>query len=465
MMSKCDRARFSDYIRGLSCDGPASLLPVAFEPEVDSVVPVDLYLTAGENASEYLVGLKVNHNPLMIVPDWARETSNEVLDLQLPGQVFEDTDTRRRPADHNKQPCHQDLASLHSAPTALGMAAAQTICPEGGTDCLLSTCNVFVEGDAVPRHVDQVVRGDRVMCHDRVGGSFKYAEVTAVRLEKPEAKWLQVSLADGTSLTMTEDHPVSIGRSGWRTVSAVELKPGEHTVMVLRTTEVPVSKVQSCTPRSQARAGSKVAWADDSELQGPRRVFLTVHQPERHSVFVAPESWEKGLSAMAVGSADLAAVHVASTIKNSFIDFESDSNDIVRSYSDPCVCFPGPLPSFSEATSTVGRSTVSEMSDGQTTLCLGLSSHWQRGQREQLGLTARQQDEASLSDLISVRRQGFRSVGSALHKQGNCQICVFEHRHIHQGAPACFKGSLCSRCHEHHPPSALPARKRGRQKA
>jgi hypothetical protein len=154
-----------------------------------------------------------------------------------------------------------------------------------------------VEGQPLPQALKTLRSGQKVLCHDSISKGLRYAEILDVRVENGTAKWVDVVLEDGTNLQMTANHPVlpvagsQQGSDGTGAVRALDLCPGSDYLMVLKTMPVLVQ-------------GIELGTSDESE----ERVFLTLHQPQRHSLFVASAPGKSASSptvqTIAVGSAD-----------------------------------------------------------------------------------------------------------------------------------------------------------------
>eukprot|EP00971_Amphidinium_carterae_P042568 837079-Amphidinium_carterae.1 len=75
------------------------------------------------------------------------------------------------------------------------------------SSALHGSLEVWVEGQAMPRPTCTVCAGDRVLCYDSLSLVPKFVEVLACDTIVGEAAWVVVKLADGTSVTLTADHP------------------------------------------------------------------------------------------------------------------------------------------------------------------------------------------------------------------------------------------------------------------
>jgi hypothetical protein len=348
----------------------------------------------------------------------------------------------------------------------------------GAADCLPPDATVWVEGKSTPASLGSIQIGQKVLCYDHVTGGLKFAEVMEAvkRGTDPEkdsssnnVEWVAVTLLDGTRLEMTSDHPVfpklaaasaatgkkKVGNSMTAAVTARNLKPGSHSLEILKLVPVPIKEVKDLPLVS---AGGR----------GPQRVTVSVQQPERHSLFVTQGSRE--LSGMAVASSCAAGVFTP-IVKNTFIDLPSDVDHsrgrasseppnfhrtrrqirIFDGVSDECTSeYAGTLISTS-------RSEVSSKSYGETKVYLATT--WSKGADSHLDKLS---GRASLTELMDLWNSGYQSFGSCGHAEGECLPCVMQYRHLREplranvaGVSRCRFGAFCSRCHETHSRSQL----------
>eukprot|EP00927_Polykrikos_kofoidii_P057381 TRINITY_DN5149_c0_g1_i5.p1 TRINITY_DN5149_c0_g1~~TRINITY_DN5149_c0_g1_i5.p1 ORF type:complete len:768 (+),score=102.18 TRINITY_DN5149_c0_g1_i5:70-2373(+) len=384
-----------------------------------------------------------------------------------------------------------------------GVVAVSALCE--GADCLPPEAMVWTEGDALPQPVERVVRGQRVLCFDRLGGHLKHAAVLEAKRSESATptEWARVRLIDGTSLSMTADHPVKpVGLTVGQgvpagpfcdvrpTVAARELRPGVDKLLVLKVVPEEVSEVE--------------LFSD----VGPH-VFLTVQQPERHAIFVA----DKAVGGEAGGRALLQPVAVESAngkdqgqlrfgVSRTFLEAFGCGNECKSGREEHRRRHPKSAPSIVGAkvadvgvqslrvTTDVSEDTLSNPSDGDSdALACGSAEETEavvvgpaevdssEHVHETFVATEKSSDHpvaaafassascVRLSDLLAMKAAGLPSFGSVRHSQGSCKMCIFENRAQHHGASTCFKGTLCDRCHEIHKPyrSALKDRRRLRR--
>lgn len=385
------------------------------------------------------------------------------------------------------------LASLRSAPAApldfLDAFTASSARTPG--DCLPPQAAVWVEGKTMPLAVAEVTPGERVLCFDSLGrGCPKFVEVSGVRILEDDAQWVAVTLEDGASLTMTANHPVQRHRvedKVGHAVRAEDLQAGLDRLMVMRMVPVAVERVES----SPAPAGP--------EGKGPCRVALSLAQPERHEVFVAPPSSSGGFAGapttMAVGSADAPRCAAGAksggfVVRRTFLDLDtmvSGHGALRRGSSAPALR--GGWSDFdsAEKPKTLAKAAPTRQGMRRAASASDVSSEYSEG-TYLTGTSSRALSEASsqrraviipatrpagsaagagaavpafLSDVLGVRRRGLASVGGSDHAAGRCNPCIFQNRHHHGGAAACRMGQLCLKCHEPHDPLGKKKHKSG----
>lgn len=323
--------------------------------------------------------------------------------------------------------------------------------------------------------------GQRVLCYDKLGRCPRYVEVSGASTITGEVRWVKVSLADGTALTLTANHPVQPHRASHADrplpnvdlpVKAIDLKPGLDCLMVMKMLPESVLSVQAVEPPEDKDGGKGV------QASAPQqRICLTLPQPERHDVFVAPAGMAMEAATIAVGSSDAgtqdgyAKTTVGLVTRRTFIDIAEETNVVRRASSAPpslngkqrtgaVVVQQRVLPGGSECqlrpsngADNGGLRRILSESDISTSnpSSVPFDAEFQVG-------TSRSDSAAHLSDLLWVQRSGLKSLGSLEHASGTCRVCVFEHR-----SKSCYKGLLCNHCHEKH--ELLPKlRKSGAQR-
>mmetsp|Transcript_27026 Transcript_27026/g.62436 ORF Transcript_27026/g.62436 Transcript_27026/m.62436 type:complete len:777 (-) Transcript_27026:191-2521(-) len=354
-------------------------------------------------------------------------------------------------------------ASVRSAPATMHTGAVMKHMRRSG-ECLPPDAVVWVEGQAMPRPTCTVCAGDRVLCYDSLSLVPKFVEVLACDTIVGEAAWVVVKLADGTSVTLTADHPTQPQRPLEdlplsNHVPAVDLRAGSDRLMVLKIQPV---AVKSVLPVQHHTDGASVH----------RRVALTLQQPERHEVFVAPCGGVPGqdMATIAVGSADIAAPPrkggaagdkaLGITVKRTFIDVEdgSSSNGGRCSSCPPRLGVrsaptrPGVTWAPSTKDGTAAHPLVRLRRVGSESDVTSISSRQSSAPTDVDVLVAVTSGAgaATVGEMLQVRRGGFPSRGSCGHELGTCQVCLFENRHQHGDGPPCFKGALCDHCHLPH---------------
>lgn len=336
----------------------------------------------------------------------------------------------------------------------------ESVCTKG--DCLPASTLVRVEGKAAAMRVDAINLGQRVLCMDHITGALKYAEVVEVDVsEQAGPDIVEVELEDGTKLQMTADHPVFADST--KHMSAKDLQPGVNNLDVLKVVSLPVKAVRE-VPK---------------EASSTRLVNLSVHQPQRHSLFVAASA-DEAVGSVAVASASLTSpeerVPLELRLKNTFIHIEEEAmpsrtrrrssslpgryvtsgkppaaleaNEPIHKLSAkrPCV-MTSRASSGSCRSSSVGSMPISSLisepsKDDEMSIVLSKGVE----DRRIRGWTA--MDHARLSDVFKVRRAGLKSMGSIGHEDGWCYPCLMNNWN-NRDRP-CIFGVGCSRCHEDH---------------
>jgi hypothetical protein len=316
--------------------------------------------------------------------------------------------------------------------------------------------------------------------------------------------WTSVTLADGTSLKVTADHPVqpvppdaeARGKLGpWNMsepIQAGQLKPGVDHLLVLKVSPV---EVQSSVLHEEV--GNRIA--------------LSIQQPERHTIFVASPGQQIGcLQTMAVESSaaiSRPALDIKNTflnVKETFASFEQHMYYVQQGQSNsaPASIHPktrsarsasppksptspkSPLspksPSMlqvlnrlsdlkgsSSSLSLSNPSSTSDRSSGKSaTVVIGgpyVPVLDQDGRATGVQV-ANPENGVALRSIIGLRNTGLRSLGSVAHQHCDCKPCAFENRRQFYSTRPCNKGSLCEFCHEPHQTELRKAKRQSARK-
>eukprot|EP00931_Biecheleriopsis_adriatica_P008037 TRINITY_DN109279_c0_g1_i1.p1 TRINITY_DN109279_c0_g1~~TRINITY_DN109279_c0_g1_i1.p1 ORF type:complete len:737 (+),score=95.19 TRINITY_DN109279_c0_g1_i1:244-2211(+) len=314
-----------------------------------------------------------------------------------------------------------DAPSIRSAPLLMGKGAITV----GPGQCLHPQTWVWPESSKLPKRVAEIESSELVLCYDNVTGSLTFAEVTENQQLAGDVPWVSVTMSDGSSMTLTENHPVQpvsapdegslVGGNIATVISAKELQAGRDYLPMFKLAPTMVQKVE----------------AIPADTVPSTRRALGLKCPGRYSVFIADpnESCPEQAPRMAVSSAGLqpkdSSVHVV--VRSTFVDVvDLDPLPLQRSNSAPSDLCQG-----------------WELSPSNDSVLIDVAEAV--AERE---VSTHEATEESL--LRQVQSLGLNSIGSLQHAHGNCRICVYQHAHRMTGSAPCNRGALCSYCHENH---------------
>eukprot|EP00931_Biecheleriopsis_adriatica_P006463 TRINITY_DN107861_c0_g1_i1.p1 TRINITY_DN107861_c0_g1~~TRINITY_DN107861_c0_g1_i1.p1 ORF type:complete len:585 (-),score=64.48 TRINITY_DN107861_c0_g1_i1:114-1868(-) len=168
--------------------------------------------------------------------------------------------------------------------------------PHGDADCVPANYNVCVEGKELPLEIGVVEAGQRILCLDSMSTVPKYVQVLSNSVENAaeEDNWVAISLADGSKLVVSEEHPIRVTAGGSlpECVRSKDVIASHHEVSSLEVKQLPVLEVR------------RMKASDAAVFQ---RASLRVAHPERFNVLVkAPEC--SSFKYQAVGSIDASPV-------------------------------------------------------------------------------------------------------------------------------------------------------------
>mmetsp|Transcript_63409 Transcript_63409/g.183703 ORF Transcript_63409/g.183703 Transcript_63409/m.183703 type:complete len:746 (-) Transcript_63409:152-2389(-) len=367
---------------------------------------------------------------------------------------------RSKAAHTEVEASHCSAPSAQSAPARL-ITWLEAACGGGGRphgDCIPADAEVWVEGAVLPKCVRDVAAGERVLCYDSIGRGPRFVAVTEARIVPGETLWVDVALADGTTTTMTADHPVRAQGTSAHIVAghmrAQDLIPGRDKLFVMKLVPEEVKTVNF-------RQGTSTPEAKESS-----RVALMLQQPHRYEVFVSPSSpHSPGVAGVALGSADarveLGASPVATRTRHTFLEFVMETrNNGRRAASEPAGSHGG----CEAATLQRGYQTIrAGESFGTKSESVSISSPSADPAEVVIGFDGGNNLKAS--EFLEFGRKGCPSLGSRAHAEGRCLPCVFENRHQWRGREPCCRGFLCDRCHMQHESLARPSGAQRRSKA
>ena len=329
-------------------------------------------------------------------------------------------------------PCWHSPPSIpetaHSAPANPDRLALLQGTPR--CDCLPMDAKVYLEGRPSAVSASQLQVGDRLLCYDHLAGSIRFVDVNDCGMVSGDCEWSHITMADGTSLSVTAEHPVRVvgevdrdgrgafGLGGGQVVHAGQLRPEKDMLKILRLGAVPIQTMQV---QSSAEA----------------RVRVNLHQSWRHSLFCSQGSGAE-MTAVAVESSDALEGRQESNLEvhNTFIAGFSGYRDIVvpqKPLSAPGAVTGGaplhPLPEICERCDDVDECDL----------------------ETEYGFDSVVADaRASSSSAPSSSEGGSLDL---LHAQGRCQPCLFQCRYFAdpEKFPACTKPDCLARyCHLPH---------------
>jgi len=266
-------------------------------------------------------------------------------------------------------------------------------------------------------------------------------------------------------------------RSGGVAIKAGELKPSTHSLQVLRLVSVPVKEVQffrnATTSTESADAACKLAPSE--------RVSLSVHQPERHSIFVASQPSGQGSMAVASSSIDAhRSTYHRYAVKNTFVAVPDEAECVPvrrrqRGSSVPATARLSRLSTCDHgaskpvASTHSARSIASSRASNMSCMSSVLSHRSKPGASSQVVLRmsgsvdrrfmgvkrCQNGPEAAvtLSEVLWLQSRGLQSIGTRKHCEGQCCPCLMQAWHNMSDGdenPPCKHGLLCDRCHAPH---------------
>mmetsp|Transcript_11245 Transcript_11245/g.20549 ORF Transcript_11245/g.20549 Transcript_11245/m.20549 type:complete len:445 (-) Transcript_11245:131-1465(-) len=357
----------------------------------------------------------------------------------------------------------QELQALRAGSQSLqssGILDARDVASRSRYNCVSQSSQVWREGASGPISIEQVQAGDRILAADLASSqspSIEFVpvqEISKVR-EKPEARWLRISLSDGSQAVVTASHPVFPERqlmSGQMDTSpspvkAEELQVGIDRLVVMKLEAVSVSEV---TPLEDDQNGAaeqfrlrlgREASESDSGVQG---------KPSRPSLLLASPSTNKAsslLSLIALGDRsskprlpDPTSGSAVSESSESDVDADILSGDEADDYS----ALDEELEIILGGTDQ--RSSWSFIRQGSS------AREWRRCEDRQPAICL--SEIRALPKDTTGTKLSFGSLGHALHNDA-CKVCVFNRK----TGVACRHSWLCNFCHAKHQPYVRPSRR------
>eukprot|EP00747_Dinoflagellata_sp_TGD_P196987 gnl/TRDRNA2_/TRDRNA2_67798_c1_seq1.p1 gnl/TRDRNA2_/TRDRNA2_67798_c1~~gnl/TRDRNA2_/TRDRNA2_67798_c1_seq1.p1 ORF type:complete len:299 (-),score=34.83 gnl/TRDRNA2_/TRDRNA2_67798_c1_seq1:117-938(-) len=217
------------------------------------------------------------------------------------------------------------------------------------------------------------------------------------------------------------------------------------------------------------------------QLDSAPRIYLTVQQPERHSIFVSACGQQSLLDACAVGSANAITSNTQEvlTAKHTFLDIAHNPVVEQRPRSAPpslCAALPDTQANTAGVIKAMGLDDDSGFGSASSSYTCSPSRSSEESTRSNADFdvvvkalepcqynvdlyserASRLQSECTsrcvgLRELLQVQLAGWNSAGSAAHARGACRPCIHENKfHHRQKAAPCCNGRLCGFCHERH---------------
>ncbi|CAK8995455.1 unnamed protein product [Durusdinium trenchii] len=152
-----------------------------------------------------------------------------------------------RPCWHSPPSIAETAQSAPANPDRLALLKGTARC-----DCLPLTAKVYLEGRPAAVPASQLEVGDRLLCYDHLAGSIRFVDVNDCGVVSGECEWSHITMADGTSVSVTAEHPVRVvgevdsdgrgafGLGGGQVVNAGQLRPEKDMLKILRLGAVPV---------------------------------------------------------------------------------------------------------------------------------------------------------------------------------------------------------------------------------
>mmetsp|Transcript_18315 Transcript_18315/g.42774 ORF Transcript_18315/g.42774 Transcript_18315/m.42774 type:complete len:440 (+) Transcript_18315:51-1370(+) len=354
----------------------------------------------------------------------------------------------------------QQLEALRAGGQSSGGLDAPDQALRSRYNCVSQSSQVWREGSAGPISIEEVQAGDRILAADLTSSQSPAIEFVPVReiskvREKPEARWLRISLSDGSQAVVTASHPVFPERqlmSGQMDTSpspvkAEELQAGIDRLVVMKLEAVSVSEVtpleddaNGATEQFRLRLGREASEGDPNALG----------KPSRPSLLLASSPTSKAtslLSLIALGDRsskprlpDPTSGKAVSEPSESDVDADILSGDEADDYT----ALDEELEIILGGTDQ--RSSWNFIKQGSS------AREWRRCEVRQTAICL--SDVRALPKDTNGTKLSFGSLGHALHNE-SCKVCVFNRK----TGVACRHSWLCNFCHAKHQPYVRPSRR------
>ncbi|CAJ1390365.1 unnamed protein product [Effrenium voratum] len=280
-------------------------------------------------------------------------------------------------------------------------------------DCLPMGAKVYTDSHSQGMPASELQAGDKVLCYDHLAGSIRYVEISDCGVVSGECDWSRITMADGTAVSVTAEHPVRVvgqlgeaesqgvwGLGGGQVMPAGQLRPGKDMLKILRLGAVPVQTMHI-----------------ESDVQPRVRVNLR----QRYSLFCS-QGAGADMTAVAVESSDALAGRQMTDlqVQNTFIGGCIKEDTVPRK--------PLSAPGAVVHPVIVGREAYEpKLEDIETDL--------------------------GDSGVDTTRASSASEDPDQLHAKGCCQPCLFQSRYYAdpEKYPACTKPDCLARlCHLQH---------------
>jgi len=454
---------------------PVVLLPTTLQTVTGPAV-TDLFIVRskvsldGPCGNGFLMGVRLSHE--QAVPPKAASLqslsdveTDEFQCGEAHSSVCSDEDASSQAMSSAGRSAPAVLVGAHGCDDQDSFPVTKPLCPDGG-DCLPASAVAWVDDCPVVKSLHELEEGERILCFDNVGSRLTYAKVLKASPagRKESHDWVKITLADGGTLDVTADHPVTVqsmrGKQQYEArtcIHAGDLQANQHKLLMLKVVPTLVTKAERV---------KKSSIRNDAEKKGANKscdkdgwMTIEVAQPQRHELLVSTrDTYGKPGDMIAVSSCDRkpdpsARRLIMKNFNNASVSAEVEDDVATRAKSAPPSVYRHrlraalPASKSSDTASSVSWSSAESRSaaDAQSQIQIGYIT----GSIDDGAETNR------LTDLLRWKRSGFPSQGSAHgYTPGECRPCSFHFTWLRNPdrRPPCKLSYLCEYCHDdtHH---------------